>query len=630
MGLFSDPCPNPDCGARVKKAAHFCSRCGWAGPNSLSNCPGCGKRVGRVSRFCWNCGADMEREKPPRIMGDRWVREDEELAVRVNPGDVEGFRARRVTVEPGTIGLVERQGRIAEEKEWGVHTLDQILSLRKASSIILVSAGDLVLRPTFRGLRDANGAELDVTVQVVLRVKDYDAFVRHFFEGHKRRVTYATLETTIGNELHDVTRGLVCAHSMEEMYGNLTWRNELEADLRSAMTVTLDRYGLDLLQLNFVDFGGDHFEQLQQDKGEAYMGNHAADHLGEKVAIRRRIAELNAQGKLDAVATDKDLADKIDDLNTQYDVKSVLRDSERVETVAQARHELVIKNELREYELEDLGDERTKQKQDEQLARKQTLDKIQVDHQNEVAMTILVARNKRDATQADFDREQERLSAENTLKVEWQQSEQKRQTRRADAVQEYELIVERARSNTAARLEALKVTREEEAIKHADREHQVAMLERVERQEVENLQTIKRLELEEKKLELDLKRFEKEKEAEVQLATIEGNVKIATSEATTAAAVSQAEKRQLEERLADQKAEKEALRGDADRRARDLKDIAEVVTKGGGQSAVVVAGQGGVQQVGGADAGESPCPKCGRPVPHSANFCPWCKHDMKG
>ena len=36
-------------------------------------------------------------------------------------------------------------------------------------------------------------------------------------------------------------------------------RAKFEEDLRTAMTVTFDRYGLDLMQLNFTSFGGGHW-----------------------------------------------------------------------------------------------------------------------------------------------------------------------------------------------------------------------------------------------------------------------------------------------------------------------------------------------------------------------------------
>jgi len=630
MGIFSDRCKNEDCRARVKKGAHFCSVCGYAGPNSLTVCPDCHKKVGRTSRFCWNCGADASEVKVPRIVGDRWVRQEEEIAVRVDPDDLKGFLSRKVTVEPGTVGLIERNGRLVKETEWGAHSLDGLLKLRSPNSILLIRAADLVLRPTFDSLRDKNGADLDVTVQAVLRIKDYDAFVRQFFAGHKRRVTYTTLEQSIGHELHDVLRGLVSAHALDEMYGNLGWRDEFESKIRDAMTVTLDRHGLELLQVNFVEFGGGTFEALQQDRGETFMGSHAADHLAEKVGIQRRTAELEAQGKLDEFKTDKDLAEKIEELNSQHHVRSALRAGEREEAVAQARQELKLKNQLREYELEDLTGERAKQKQDEQLAREQMLEKITVGHQNEVAVSLLIARQKRDASQAEFEREQARLADEAELAAAWARSEQERRNQREEAVMRYEAIVKEAEAETKAALERMKAAEAEQSLKHRGQDKELERLHAMQRMEMEMLTSVKKLEMENKKIELDYKRFEKEKETEVQLASIEGNVRIAESTATTDAAVARAERNQMEARLADAQGEKHALREDGQRQADNMNRLAETIGKAHqNQPNVVVAGGAQVAGSAGGAANTSPCPNCGRPVDINDSFCRKCGHSMQ-
>ncbi len=642
MGVFSDPCPNPDCNARVKKRANFCSKCGWAGPNSLTNCPDCGKKAGRANPFCWNCGADMRESRPPRVVGERWVREAEEFAVRIDPQDLKGLLSKRVTVEPGTLGLVEKNGRITKNVEWGTETLDHFLKLTRPSSILLFSSADLVLRPTFAGLTDANNAQLDVTVQAVLRVKDHEAFVRQFFSGHKRRVTFEMLENAIAHELHDVMRALISRSSIEDMYGNLAWRDELEDQLRDAMMVTLDRYGLDLLQVNFVDFGGDHYEKLQEERGEVYMGNRGADFLAEKVAIRRRVAELEREGKLIEDKSGAEYAQELVELNNQMKIRAVLSDAERVETVRQAVQELKLKSQLREIELEDLERQRKHEIQDEDLARLQQLDQIQVDHQNEMAMGILLARQQRDATEGDFLREQKRLQNRHNLEEEWERSEQRRREQRANAVTQYELLIQRsqtdleaARNRTEQRKVELEAVKVEKDLEHEDmrakRDIQIEGLERMTRIETEQIQAIKRLALEEKKIELDYKRFEKEQETQVQLATIDGNVQIALAQSNTQAAVATAISEERKGQIDDLKADKAALRDDANKRAEDLTRMADSLTRNlGGHGGTTVVTPGGIaQHVGGVQAGEFPCPNCQRPVPLQANFCPWCEHDMK-
>ncbi len=647
MGIFSNPCINPDCDARVKKSAHFCAKCGAGGPDSLTKCADCGKKVGRAFPYCWNCGAQLATNRPPRIAGNRWVRDDEEFAVRVYPDDLEQkWLARRITVEAGTLGILEKNGRVVRDVPWGKETLDGILQLTGPTSIILVNAGDAVLRPTFHRLHDVNGAELDLTVQLVLRVSNFEAFVREFFEGHKRRVTFRMLEDRLAHELFDVTRGLVCSYALEDMYGNLAWRDEFEEKLRTAMTVTFDRYGLDLLQLNFADFGGDHFEQLMQDRGEVYMGNRAADQLAEKLAIRKRMGQLEARGELDELAQGNELTleklkqntaltEEMGRIKTDSHVRTTLSEAERDETIEQALQELEIKRRLRRFEVEDIDRERDHLLKDEDDARTQELEKIDVEHQNEVAMTVLMARNSRLATDEDFRREQARLENAQALEEAWKQSEQHRQDQRADAVQRYDLVIQESKANlevarhqTQERLDKLQADRAEAELGRENMEHKVAMLTRMQEQERQNMEAMRRLDIEEKKLEFDYKRFDKEKDTEVQLASIQGNVQIATAQERLDAATAQATMQQLQERLADQQADKEALRGDANQRAQDLKDMAGTLTANQPQPVVV---GGGAPMAGAGQAAktdEFACPNCNRPVPLNYPNCPWCKHEI--
>lgn len=666
MGLFSNACENPDCQGRVKHKARFCARCGYTGPKSLMKCPapGCGKQTGLSNRFCWNCGEDLSPFWPvqqrgalaPRIAGNRWVRAEEEFAVRVYPADLEQkWLARRVTVESGTLGLIEHNGRFDHDVPWGSETLERIVSLRGPSSVVLVNAGDAVLRPSFHGLMDVNGAALDLTVQLVFRVGDIAAFATHFLEGHKRRVTFDMLENRFAAELLDVTRGLVSGYALEDMAGNLAWRDEFEEKLRAALTVTLSRWGLDLVQVNFADFAGDAFETLAKDRGEVYMGNHAADHLAEQLAIRKRMRQLEAQGELDALLegntfdlekmrSNKAYLEEKNALANDLTVRTTLSDNEREQTLEQAAQELWLNRQVRNFEREDLTNERAAQLE----ARQQELDTLRAEYAHQSAMALLIARNERVSTEGEFQRAQERLDHAHTLEEAWKAGEQRRRDERAHAVQRYELVIEEARTNleasrhkTQQRMSELEAERaqidlahydeaQKEKLKRENREHQVTMLARIQEQERLNMETMRRFDLEEKRLELDARRFEKEKDTEVQLASIQGNVQMATAQERVDAAAAQAAMQQLMDRLGDQKADKEALRADANQRAQDLKDLAGTLSAN--KSPVVVLPGGGTVDAGGGTGGgkpedrEFPCPNCNRPVPIRFPNCPHCRH----
>ena len=568
MGLFSEECQNPDCGARVKKGAHFCSHCGWQRGGRLVPCPTCKKTVGGASRFCWNCAADLAEERPPRIVDNRWMRHPAEIAVRIFPDELEGMLSRRVTVEPGTVGVLERNGKIVDTGKWTEQTLDSVFSAFKPTSIILLHAGDLVLRPTFRRLRDAGGAEVDVTIQLVFRISDFDAFTGHFFTATKRRVTFESLQGEIALELKDTARRLVNTHALDDMYGNLQWRETFEEELRQALAFTLTRYGLDLLQLNFAEFGGDHYEQLMADKGERAMGNLAADKLAAKVAIRRRMLESQVEGRVDQKEAEADLAKALDKIESDRLIETALTKHERDTTIEQAQHELVKRRRLRAFELEDMDQERTIQR--DELQRE--LDTIEASHQNELAMSILVGRNERDAKQTEHDLAMARLRDEQTLEIEWKKSEQGRLAKRNETLDTLEAEERRA----GMKNDRIRLIMEEQRKTHA----QI-----------------------------------KEKDAEMHQATIQGNVDIARAQHDAGRAAAEARYEEL-------KSGKDEQREDARRHEDNLIRMASLVRGGDGAAA---AAPGGTAH---ASNEKAPCPNCNKPVQIDFPNCPYCKTSL--
>ena len=604
MGLFSDRCENADCSARVKKGARYCSRCGWAGPNSLVACPDCGKKVGRTSRFCWSCGADLEAGRRPRIVHNRWVRDEEEFAVRVEAGDVEGFLKRTVTVEPGTVGLVLSNGRIKKDVEWGTQTLDRLLSPREARSIILVSTRDALVRPTFEKVRDRDYIELDVTVQAVLRAdpERYEGLVQHFLEGGTQRVTFAALEQAIAQELRDIVSGQVCAHSLGEMAGNAEWQEQFEANLRDAISVHFGPRGLEVAHVSFVDFGGARYEAYCKERGEVGQANLAADYLEGKNAVRKRLAQLEGQGDLDAFLTEEGFADQRADAAQQFKVKGLMRDAELQETIEQTRQEMMLKRRLREIEIEDLDQERAAEVKE--LERQ--LEQRGQAHQDEMAMMVLIAQQKRGATEGEFRREQERLQDQHELERARQRGEHDRREERAGALQRYELLVKESEANLKVSLDNLKVAEVEQEQKKDYERHRLQIHEAMQRLADERLKTI-----------LEYKR-------DVKLAKIQADRDVATSEDRVQAKVAEAVSTEKDARLDDMRDAMKQQQQQHDRALQFGERVVDSATRGQGRGSGAPAGGAGAA----AGAEETVvCKNCGNAIPVTQRFCGECGYD---
>jgi len=609
MGIFSTLCENPDCKARIPTRTNFCAKCGWAGPNSTTVCGDCHKQVGRNSRFCWNCGADIAATAAPRVSGNRWVRAEEEFAVRVYPEDIDrSWLARRVTVEPGTFGVIEQNGRILDRVDEGAQTLETLVRMAPMS-LHLVSAGDVLLRPTVRGLRDRNGAELDLTLQIVFQVNqdEYASFIRHFFSGHRRRVTVSMLEEALAFELQDVVRALTSSHALQDMYGNLAWRDQFEEGIRGAMALTLQRFGLNLVQLNFVSFGGDQYETIMQARGEVYMGNFAADMLAERAAIRRRTDELAARGRLDTSRRDRELSDEIAELNKQYGVKQVLRDTELEEAVAHARHEQELRARLRKLEVDDL-DERVRREREE---RDRELKKVVVAHQNELDMTSLIARIRHTQSEDEYRREYDRLQHEHELAK-----------ARAASLERNQYIIAEARALAEAQIQKLEADRKRFELEQVSEDETLRRKMAYEA----HLQSLKeaehRLQMEENRLEQENLKIILQYKLDKTRIKADAETARHTSDERTAAVDAKARSEEKDKLIA-------ALEKGQDRLAALAEGMVDKFTRCAQQPSIIFAGSGGPAAVGGAQQ-TAPCPKCHKPVPVEYAICPHCGMNITG
>lgn len=60
--LTTDPCPNPNCDARIENS--YCQECGW-GADATMDCPTCEKHfdTDKIPAFCPDCGTELKYEK---------------------------------------------------------------------------------------------------------------------------------------------------------------------------------------------------------------------------------------------------------------------------------------------------------------------------------------------------------------------------------------------------------------------------------------------------------------------------------------------------------------------------------------------------------------------------------------
>jgi len=576
MGLFSDKCKQ--CGARVKKAATHCSQCGAPAPRGMTKCGACGANVGTDSSFCWKCGADLQAVAPAKMVDERWVRQPGEIAVRVDAKDLEGRLRKGLVVEPGTQALFLQRGKPVGPLGPGKYDVDGFLSrinnfnLKSPAWAVLVSATDMVFRLKFPGLRTREGVEIGVECQVVLSIADSAQFVINFMAG-RNRVMLSELQESLVDEVRSLLQAATTKASIEELYGNIELTKTIEDLLVEEMSRTLERTGLSLVHLTFVNYFGDEYEKLQKSRGEIYMGMRAADEMEERAKIHQRILDTLTKDKMAEFKSEKDFE----------------------EFVRQTEHELGLKDVIRQAEMTELKRTFAEKVEDREIARRHMIETLEKQHQ--IAMERL---------EDEYDLE----DATRWLKLTQQMKEQKlalakklqdMELAKKRGEQEIAIDGERAKAEIRAKdLDAKSRASVESLIASSD-PHQVAAL-----------------------VELDAMR-QKHNMTPEQLVTIAG-------EKSPEMALALAEKYKAEVlgaggRLADAKETAKEQADRLERLARDgLDKMARVgETRGAG---VVVTGPGSISSQPGGQGFK--CPKCGVPLQIEDNFCFKCGHKLSG
>lgn len=335
MGLFSNTCVK--CSAKVKKDAAFCPACGSPAPGGTSHCSKCNAQVGSIDKFCGRCGADLQVYAPVQLVDNRWVRDEDEFAVRVEAHDLEGWLRKGLIVEPGTQAVLIQRGRSAGTLPPGRYELDGFLShvnnfnLKSLAAVILMSATDTLIPLEFSNLRTREGLPVHVRCRIVLALANPENFAFRLMAG-KERVTVAELQETLVDEAHNVLQALINQTGMDELYGNLDFKTQVEERLQEELRRTLERSGLDLVRLHFIDYAGEVYERLRQMRGDIYMANREAEELAAHAEIAKRMRQTLTQERM---AKFKDAA-------------------ELEEFMHQTEHELGLKGVIRENEMEDL------------------------------------------------------------------------------------------------------------------------------------------------------------------------------------------------------------------------------------------------------------------------------------
>ena len=125
-----------------------------------------------------------------------------------------------------------------------------------------------------------------------------------------------------------VMAGVVGHYRAEQLFPALDVRYETEAQIRDHARVTLQRLGLELINLRFVDFVGEDYEELRRQRKQMQVDPGQGDLHEQRLALVQRLRELDAQERMHDIKTEKDLENFIRQTEHELGIKNVIRDDE--------------------------------------------------------------------------------------------------------------------------------------------------------------------------------------------------------------------------------------------------------------------------------------------------------------
>ncbi len=275
-GLTTRTCAN--CGARIDKKHRYCPECGTPQPGADIECGNCRAMIPADSKFCPNCSAPVAAAVAPEMRENRWQRPANALAVRIEPEDLSGAWTQRLITDPGTQAIIIDDGETQDVQGPGRYTLENMKdrierllltrsAYRRAAIVVDTQPVELSfdLQPFFSRDPLRVGTRLRLVVRVVEPLKLYLTLLRS-----RVRFTQDDLHDLLQPELEDILRERIGNRTAAEIQAGAVERGLLQQTLELLLRDSLERHGLELVQLRTLEYTVRHQAEIQG-KLEEYL-----------------------------------------------------------------------------------------------------------------------------------------------------------------------------------------------------------------------------------------------------------------------------------------------------------------------------------------------------------------------
>lgn len=263
-----------------------------------------------------------------------WKREESGFAQRVDVGEIKGFFRKGIVVEQGSKAMFIQDGKLSGVLLPGKYDAGGVVDRLKdanifgSSTVILVDDSDVPLDLDIEDVITKESIRVGVKSRVTVQMEAPEIFLTNFMKG-KDSVKIHDMTAALQDEMKMVVQSQIRDHSVDDIAGNLDLKKKLEQDFQYQMKTTLERYGIKLVQLNYVNFEfPEGVKKAQKVREEGYYKKAEAEteaevdrmELGEAIGAKRKWDEYLHEKKL----KDLDIDEKKMDMFSKTSLEAII------------------------------------------------------------------------------------------------------------------------------------------------------------------------------------------------------------------------------------------------------------------------------------------------------------------
>jgi hypothetical protein len=295
------------CSTEIDSKANFCPACGAAQPAGETRCGSCGKTAPGGVAFCPHCGHKLSTAASPNMdRENRWQKEAEAFATRVEVRDLSGILHRHLIVEPGTRAIILVDGVNQGTLPPGKYVFEDIgkklgkafnLGTAQVLTAILIDDGPVELSFDVPGVFTNDPLQMEFACRLVVKLDPAGDAPLRFLKSmlkSSRSFTLADLRSHLFLEIQAAANDWMSGHSVRELNKGVQLKHDLENYLEMTLNQTFQRVGLLFEALRTMNFAHEGYDEVQQTRARYFLEVERLEAL-QQGEVAERMKELESR-----------------------------------------------------------------------------------------------------------------------------------------------------------------------------------------------------------------------------------------------------------------------------------------------------------------------------------------------